>query len=144
MDNQQQQVSRRVTLMNIRKLAALDIAFHGPRLILAEFALAIIICGTLGALSLSFFFRTSDHPLFAGMIGLALSWIALNYIPLFLHALSLVKRQSAKLEVASELEDRKLITRRHGFQSMILLLLPLVVPVLALVQEIQRRRRREK
>lgn len=143
MDNQQQQTPGRVTLMNIRKLAALDIAFHGPRLILAEFALAIILCGTLGVLSLSFFFRTPDHPLFAGVIGLALSWIALNYIPLLLHALSLIKRKSAKLEVASELEDRKLILRRYSLQSMILLLLPLVVPVLAVIQEIQRRGGRE-
>ena len=35
------------TFINIRKLAALDIVFHGPRLILAEFAFGVVVCTAL-------------------------------------------------------------------------------------------------
>jgi hypothetical protein len=35
--------------MNVRKLAALDIVFHGPRLILVEFAIGVLLPLAIGS-----------------------------------------------------------------------------------------------
>ena len=141
MKSREHSTVKKETFINIRKLAALDIVFHGPRLILAEFALGVVGCAAGGAFSLSFFFRTASHPLIAAILGcFALSWIALNYVPLLLYAIAIVKRKSAELEVAFELEHKDVYARKYTFQSA-LLLLPLVVPILAIAQEIQKRSR---
>ena len=104
MKSREHSTVKKETFINIRKLAALDIVFHGPRLILAEFALGVGGCGAGAAFSLSFFFRTASHPLIAAILGcFALSWIALNYVPLLLYAISIVRHRSAELEVAFEL-----------------------------------------
>lgn len=128
------------TFINIRKLAALDIVFHGSKLILAEFALGVVFCGVLGVFSLFAFFRNPSHPLFIVMLGVFLCWIALNYAPLLLYAISITRRKSAELEVAFELEHKDVYARKYTLQSA-LLVLPLVVPILALVQEVQKRSR---
>ncbi len=130
------------TLINIRKLAALDIVFHGPLFILAEFAIAVIVCGGFGLFSLIAFFRSSSHSFLTLLIGLVLFWIALNYVPLLLYAISIVKRKSAQQEVAFELQHKDIYARKYTLQSLWLLFLPLVVPILALVQEMQRRAHR--
>ena len=127
------------TLINIRKLAALDIVFHGPLFILAEFVIAVIVCGGFGLFSLIAFFHTASHSFLTLLIGLALSWIALNYVPLLLYAISIMKHKSAQQEVAFELQHRDIYARKYTLQSLWLLLLPLIVPILALVQEMQKR-----
>jgi len=131
---------KKETFINIRKLAALDIAFHGPRFILAEFALGVAGCAAGGAFSISVFYHTASHPLLAAILGFALLWVALNYVPLLLYAISIVRRKSAELEVAFELEHKDIYARKYTFQSP-LLLLPLVVPILAIVQEVRARSR---
>jgi len=131
---------KKETFINIRKLAALDIVFHGPRLILAEFALGVVGCAAGGAYSLSFYFHTASHPLIAAILGFVLPWMALNYMPLLLYAISIVRRRSAELEVAFELEHKSVYALKYTFQSA-LLFLPLVVPILAVVQEIEKRSR---
>jgi len=131
---------KKETFINIRKLAALDIVFHGPRFILAEFALGVGGCAAGAAFSLSFFYRTASHPLIAAILGFVLSWVALNYVPLLLYAISIVRHRSAELEVAFELEHKNVYARKYTFQS-VLILLPLVVPILAVVQEIQQHSR---
>jgi hypothetical protein len=68
-------------VINIRKLAALDIAFHGPKFILIEFALGVIGCAALGLFSLYFgLFHGPNHWLFSIIMGCFLLWIALNYV----------------------------------------------------------------
>ena len=129
--------------INIRKLAALDIVFHGSRLILAEFALGVVFCGGLGIFSLFAFFRNPSHPAFMVIIGFFLSWLALNYVPLLLYTISIVRGKSAEREVAFELEHKDVYARRYTLQSL-LLVLPLVVPLLALFQEVQKRSRLRK
>jgi hypothetical protein len=140
MESREHSTVRKETFINIRKLAALDIVFHGPRLILAEFARGVGGCAAGGAISLSFFFRTASHPLIAAILGFVLPWIALNYVPLLLYAISIVRHRSAELEVAFELEHKDVYARKYTFQSA-LLLLPLVVPIFAIAQEIQKRSR---
>lgn len=126
--------------IDVRKLAALDIVFHGARLILAEFAFTVIFCGFFGVLSLIGFVHNPDHPLFTLIIGLALTWIALNLLPLLLYAISIVGHHSAQQEVAFELEHRSVYAGKYSVQSL-LLLVPLVIPILAIRQEYQRRSR---
>lgn len=94
-------------VINIRKLAALDIAFHGPKFILIEFALGVFGCATLGLFSLYFGLSHGlDHSLFAVLMGCFLLWIALNYVPLLIYAMSIAKHNNAHQEVAYELEHK--------------------------------------
>jgi len=140
MQQQEHDMNTQETFINIRKLAALDIVFHGSRLILAEFALAVVFCGGFGIFSLFAFFRNSSHPIFTAMIGIFLSWLAVNYLPLLLYAISIVRGKSAEREVAFELEHKDVFARKYGLQSL-LLVLPLVVLLLAIFQEVQKRSR---
>jgi hypothetical protein len=128
------------TFINIRKLAALDIDFHGSKLILAEFAGTVILSGGLGIFSLFGFFSNPSHPLFTIILGLVLCWIALNFVPLLLYAISIVRQKSAQQEVAFELEHKEIYVRKYTLQSIWLLLLPFLLPILAVYQEIQKKR----
>ncbi len=142
MSDQGQQTAKRETFINVRKLAALDIAFHGPSLVLAEFAGAVILGAGLGVLMLTTSLHDPTHLVSPGFIGLMPLWIALNYVPLLLYAIDITRRKSARQEVAFELEHKDLYTRKYMLQSF-WLLLPLVVPVLSIVQEIQKHSRRD-
>jgi hypothetical protein len=127
------------TVINVRKLAALDIVFHGPKFILIEFALGVIGCAALGLFSMYFgLFHGPNHSLFAVIIGCVLLWIALNYVPLLIYAISIVRYKSAQQEVAYELEHRDKYAGKYLRQST-LLLIPLAVPALAFYQEMQKR-----
>lgn len=128
--------------MNIRKLAALDIVFHGPRLILAEFAAAVMLGCGLGILQFLLFFHNPGHPFPVGLMGLFFSCIALNYLPLLLYAIAIARSRSAAQEVAFELEHKEMYTRKYTLQSL-WLLLPLVVPVMAIFQEMKKISRRD-
>ncbi|HWZ17209.1 MAG TPA: hypothetical protein VNW73_00275 [Ktedonobacteraceae bacterium] len=126
-------------IINIRKLAALDIAFHGTKFILIEFALGVLGCAALGLFSLYFgLFHGPNHSLFAVTMGCFLLWIALNYVPLLIYAISIVKHKSAHQEVAYELENRDKYAGKYMRQST-LLLIPLAIPTLAVYQELQKR-----
>jgi hypothetical protein len=126
-------------VINIRKLAALDIAFHGPKFILIEFALGVIGCAALGLFSIYFgLFHSPSYSLFAVIMGCFLLWIALNYVPLLIYAISIVRHKSAQQEVAYELEYRDKYAGKYMRQST-LLLIPLAIPALAVYQELQKR-----
>ena len=106
------------TFINVRKLAALDIVFHGTMFILIEFALAVFLCG---AVSLSIFHSANHSPLMV-IPGSFFLWISLNYIPKLLYAISIVKHKSA-----------------HTLQSIVLLFTPLAMLLLAVYQELHKR-----
>jgi heme/copper-type cytochrome/quinol oxidase subunit 2 len=132
-------MKKHFALINIRKLAALDIAFHGPKFILIEFALGVIGCAALGLFSIYFgLFHSPNHLLFTVIMGFFLLWIALNYVPLLIYAISIVRHKSAQQEVAYELEHRDKYAGKYLRQST-LLLIPLAVPALAVYQELQKR-----
>ena len=141
MQQQENSSIKQETFINIRKLAALDIVFHGSRFILAEFIAAVILGAGFGAFSFFAFFRNPDHPFFDFIVGFVLMWIAINYVPLLLYTISISRRKSAALEVAYELEHKDFYARKYTLQSL-LLVLPLVVPVLAISQEVQQRSRK--
>lgn len=120
-------------VVNIRKLAALDMAFLGPRLILAEFAF-----GVFGPILVGLFSLERTHGRSQRMIGVYLILLGINYIPMLIYALVIYRNRSACEEVADELANRTKIASRY-FPQTLLLLIPLVVPVLAMWQELQRR-----
>jgi hypothetical protein len=123
------------TVINIRKLAALDISFHGPKFILIEFAIGVIGCAALGLFSMYFgLFHGPNHSLFAAIMGCFLLWIALNYVPLLIYAISIVRHKSAHQEVAYELDHRDKFAGKYMSQSTLLL-----IPALAIYQEMQKR-----
>lgn len=137
MEQQENDTSKEAAFINIRKLAALDTVFHGPTLILIEFALAVGLGILLAAFSLSYFIRSSAHSLFALILGLVFLGIALNYVPLLLYTLHFARHKNAELEVAFELAHKERYARKYQLQSL-LLFIPFFVSILAIVQGWQR------
>jgi hypothetical protein len=131
----------RERIINVRKLAALDIALHGAPLILFEFAAAIAIGAALGIWLTSTALPVSQGAaLFRLVFGVYLLCGAINYVPLLLYSIAVTRRGSARQEAAAELAEKDgRSARRYGMQSL-LLILPLVIPALALAQEMLGRR----
>ena len=122
-------------VINVRKLAALDIVLHGPKFILIEFGLGVFGCAALGLFSTYLgLFPGPNHSLFAAIMGCFLLWVALNYVPLLLYAMSIVRHKSAQQEVAYELAHKDKYAVKYTMQSA-LLLIPLAMLILAVYQE---------
>jgi hypothetical protein len=119
-------------VIKIRTLAAVDIAFLGPKLILSEFALGVIGPASLGILTL-----LRSHSLGGLLFGSYLISLGINYVPLLVYAIRIARNHTAHAEIAIESSDRKRMFRRYRWQSS-LLLLPLVVPMAAIAQEWRR------
>ena len=124
-------------VINIRKLAAFDVVFLGPRFILAEFGLAVFLSPALGLFTL-----IRSHSAWQVILGGYLLSLGVNYVPLLLYAIAIVRHRSAQQEVADELAGRDRSARRYRLQSL-LLLVPFVVPLLAIAQERQKAQERE-
>jgi hypothetical protein len=129
-----------VRLLNVRAFAALDIALHGRIFILGEFVLSVLVSGALGAFILykELFASSRTFSFGATLLGFALLWIALNYIPLAIHAIGLVRAGAAR-ESAEARARLKSDQGRYGPQGALLLLLPFGMLVLAIVQEARQR-----
>ena len=115
-------------MIDIRRLAAVDIAFLGSRFILAEFSI-----GVFGSLALGILTFARTHSLGGTVFGIYLMCIGINYVPLLLHAISLVRHGTANQELADQIRDKRRMFRKYRRQSLFLLL-PLVVPILAVTQ----------
>lgn len=109
--------------LDVRKLVALDMVFHGKRFILVEFAAGVVIALGLAILSLA-----RSYPVF----GLPMLWIGLNYVPLLMHAIDLARRDTAREEVAAELADMRL-ARSYSWRQL-WILVPFAVVWFALTQ----------
>jgi hypothetical protein len=134
-DQQNRQSGR---FINVKKLVALDIVTHGHWIILAEFAFGVFVSGAIGIFSLCSFFSNTNSALLVGIIGVVLLWISLNYVPMLLYTISIMRHKNVSKEVARELESGDIHTRKYAFQSLFLIL-PLIVPILAICQEVQKR-----
>ena len=119
----------------MRKLAALDMAVHGKRFIVAEFGVGVAGCLVLGALSVSAGLRTGAT--WELLLGLGLLWIALNYVPLLVHAIDLARSGTAKNEAANEIEHPELI-RRYTFRQL-WILVPLAIVIMDVAQRTRSR-----
>ena len=123
---------RHNSMINVRKLAALDIVFHGPKFILIEFALAVFICGSIGLLIL----HGANHSPLMIILGSFFLGVSLNYLPLLLYSINIVKHKSAQQEVAYELEHKDSYAGKYTLQSIILLVTPLAMLLLAVYQNV--------
>jgi hypothetical protein len=138
MSQQEAGIIKRERFINVRKAAALDIALHGSGFILAEFGLGVPL---LAAISAFMFFR-SDHSLFTIAQGCFFLWLTLNYVPLLLYAISIVRQKSAYQEVAFELEHKDSYLLKYTLQLALFLFIPFALLALAIYQEWQKRRSR--
>lgn len=112
-------------MIDPRKLAAVDIVFLGPKIILAEFAIGILGPILLGILTLR-----KSHSMGGMIFGVYLLLIGINYVPMLIHAISIVKNGMGRDEIAGELEDKQRMFRKYRKQSLYLLV-PLVPPIAA-------------
>ncbi|MDR3571946.1 MAG: hypothetical protein P4L81_07235 [Candidatus Pacebacteria bacterium] len=116
-------------MIRIRKLAALDIALHGPTFIISEFALGVIGLFGLGVLSLM---RSGT------LMGWYLILIGVNYIPLLIYALLIRTKSNASKEVTYEFEDIRVRSRPYAIWQL-LILVPLCIVLLSIYQELRKR-----
>lgn len=128
-------------MISIRKLAALDLVFHGPRFVLIEFGGAVALTGALAAVSLRSALTGRGHPVvWEFVFGTLLAGIGANYLPLLISAISLIRKGTARQEVAAELEQSRQAQFRYGTQQM-LLAVPFAVAAIAGAQALAGRRR---
>ena len=116
-------------MIDIRKLAALDLAFLGPVFIISEFTV-----GVVGPLALGAFIAVRARSVGQYVMALYFITLGVNYVPLLVYVLLLRQRSTARAEIASELGVNQRRTLGRYRRGSLLLLIPLVVPVLALVQ----------
>ena len=128
----------RERFISVRKLVALDIALHGAPLILVEFGAAVAIGAALAVWLIYNAIPVSQGAaLFRLVLGTYFLCVAINYTPLLLYGIDVARRRSARQEAAAELAEKDgRSARRYGAQSL-LLVLPLVIPALALAQELR-------
>jgi hypothetical protein len=125
-------------VLNVRKLAAIDLEFLGARFILAEFGIGVTGPIALGVLTLrAGLYRF--HSLRMIVFGVYLLALGINYVPLLWHAIDMVHGGSAHAEIAGELGDKRAVLRKYRRQSLFLLV-PFFAPVVGIVQNLQRRR----
>jgi hypothetical protein len=118
-------------MINIRKLAAVDMAWLGTPIIVAEYALGVVLPLILGLISIRSGFSGPELSAWKAALGIWLVTIAGNYIPLFIYAVLLAKAGTVKREGQPELAHAK----RYGVQQVIILV-PFLVLILALTQEL--------
>lgn len=124
-------------LINVRKLAALDIAFHGVKVILVEFLIGTFLSAALSAFVL---FLTARRSFSSVLLGLYLLGIAVNYAVLLLYAVFIRSRERAVREVEAEMSDTSGAGCQYTVQSIVFILIPFALTLLALYQLIVPRR----
>lgn len=114
--------------VNFRKLAAIDVAFLGPKFIIAEFAFGLLFSVALGIFAL-----LRAGSIWGITVGAYLVSLGLNYIPMLAYALAIGNRKKARLELGDELEETRAAMSKYRRQSL-LLLAPLAVPIIAMLK----------
>ena len=122
-------------MLNPRKLAAIDIALLGSTFIIAEFAGGVLLCVDLGA----FILLRGHGAVTPLLLGLYLMTLGLNYVPMLIHAIAIGGTKNAQAEMADELADKRRAMAKYRRQS-VWLLVPLAVPIAALVDATGMRR----
>ena len=120
-------------MIEIRKLAALDIAFLGSKIVIGEFLL-----GVLGPAALGLWIASRAHAAFEWLLATYFFAMAFNYLPLLAYAVALTRWGDARALVAQEIDNGRREAMRRYRRGSLLLLLPLVIPVVALIQHRER------
>jgi membrane-bound ClpP family serine protease len=118
-------------VINIRKLAALDLALNGWTFISTEFFVGVFGLMTVGILLL----------IFGIALGFYIFLTSFNYIPLFIYILQMGNQKNAKKEARVELSKLKKYgpkgIRNYNIQQLIVFI-PFSIVILSLLQEIQK------
>src|ERR1041384_7745836 len=96
--------------INLRKLAAIDLAF-GPKVIIAEFAAGALLCGALGILVL--IQRDSVTEL---VLGVYLIGLSANYVRMLIYAIGITTNKSTRAEWGQELTDKPWVIAKYRRQ----------------------------
>jgi hypothetical protein len=118
--------------VNVRRLAAIDLLFLGPRFILLEFGIGAFGSLFLGVLS-AWQGTHRFHSVWMLLFGVYLFFVGINYVPLFLHAIDISRKGNAQQELGDELDSKQKTFRKYRRQSL-WILVPLVVPFAAILQ----------
>ncbi len=113
------------SLIQPRRLAAVDVFLLGPTLVIVEFAAAVIIGVGLGT-----FICAHAHSLGQELFGGYIALLGMNYAPMLWHALHIKTRKRAKSEIEDELDQRGTMAAKYRRQSLYLLI-PFVTPIVA-------------
>jgi hypothetical protein len=118
-----------VFAIDSRKLAAVDMAFLGPRLILAEFSIGVFGSAGLGIVTL-----VRSHSFTGWLFGTYLLFLGLNYIPLLVYAIDLARHGTARQEIAEEeFAGKERLFRKYRRMSL-WLLVPLFIPIVEIIR----------
>ena len=128
-ENRDLAVSYNPCVLNARKLAAIDLVFLGPKVIIAEFVAGVFLSAALGIFVLV---RSHGSPAQIAL-GLYLITLGLNYVPMLIYAVVITKGNSASAQLGSELENKRVAMANYRRQSL-WLLVPLVLPLVALTE----------
>jgi hypothetical protein len=110
-------------VLNARKLAAIDLVFLGPKIIITEFSAGVCLSTALGV----FVLVRGHGSLSQTVLGLYLISLGVNYIPMLVYAIAITRAKTARLELGNELDNKRLAMKKYRRQSL-WLLVPLVVP----------------
>ena len=122
-------------LVEIRKLAAVDMAWLGARVIVAEYLIGVVLPLGLGVLTHRTLLAAQHPSMSQTLLGVWLVTIAANYVPLFLYAVSIARAGTAQAEGGPEREH----ARRYAVQQ-VMILVPFLVVAVAVWQELRRRK----
>jgi hypothetical protein len=125
-------------MIEVRKLAAVDMVWLGTRAVVAEYALGVVLPALLGLVSLRAATEQPDLYNWQLISGIWLLAIAANYVPLFLYAVSMARAGTAQALGLPELRRAK----QYGTQQVIILI-PFFMLALSVVQECCRKTRSE-
>jgi hypothetical protein len=114
-------------MIDLRKIALLDVALQGPLVVRAEFA-----CGVFVSVGLGFFVLAHAMASWQLAVGAYFLSLGVNYIPMLLWACSIRDSASAWGELGPPWHYRGKIMRRHKRQALILFI-PLIPLGLAMV-----------
>jgi hypothetical protein len=125
--------------INVQKLAALDMVLHGTKLILAECVFTVLIGCALGGfiVYVQLVLAGSARSPWLLLFGVYMILIGLNYVPLLLYAIGIARRGNARDVIARDLERKDAFVRKYSLRQLVLLL-PLVIPILAITQELRK------
>lgn len=114
------------SVANLRKLAAIDMVFLGPKFVVAEYA-----CGTLLSLALGIFILFRARSVWQVVLGVYFLCLGINYAPMLLYAIELGDREKARAEIADELGEQRKAMSKYRRLSLVLLV-PFAALILAL------------
>ena len=116
-------------MIEIRKLAAIDLAFLGSKIIIPEFLL-----GVIGPAALGIFIALRSHTPTQQLLAAYFLSLSLNYVPLLFYAIRIGRSGTARQEIEDDLAYGKSAAMRKYRRGSLLLLVPFLVPVLAFAQ----------